>query len=97
MYAVGRRKSRGQFVVRFAGVCSNDIWRADHEFEYEIGETDYAEPIANSQGVEAPHTDTPVRIHWLRGHELKPKVCELGTVYPRNDSRWLFGRIDALA
>lgn len=25
------------------GVCSNDIWRADHEFGYEIGETDYAD------------------------------------------------------
>jgi hypothetical protein len=23
------------------GVCANDIWMCDHEFGYEIGETDY--------------------------------------------------------
>jgi hypothetical protein len=25
------------------GVCANDIWMCDHEFGYEIGETDYTE------------------------------------------------------
>jgi hypothetical protein len=23
------------------GACANDIWMCDHEFGYEIGETDY--------------------------------------------------------
>ena len=25
------------------GVCANDIWMCDHEFGYEIGETDYTD------------------------------------------------------